>query len=67
MAEVRPSAGMLLTKYLLGLILTVIGLAILLYGVFNSATFTILLGLVIAAAGIWLVVRKIAARNRPSA
>lgn len=67
MVEVRSSTGVLLTKYLLGLILTVIGLAILLYGVFNSAMFTILMGLVIAAAGIWLVVRKIVARNRPPA
>jgi uncharacterized membrane protein HdeD (DUF308 family) len=58
---------MLLTKYLLGLILTVVGLAVVLYGVFNSATTTILLGLVVAAVGIWLVVRKIVARNRPPA
>jgi len=67
MAEVRPSAGMLLTKYLLGLILTVVGLAVVLYGVFNSATSSILLGLVVAAVGIWLIVRKIVARNRPPA
>ena len=67
MADVRPGAGTLLTKYLLGLILTVIGLAIVLYGVFNSASMTTLLGFVIAAVGILLVVLKIMARNRPPA
>ncbi|MBA4013771.1 MAG: hypothetical protein C0481_18065 [Phenylobacterium sp.] len=67
MAEVRSSAGTLLAKYLLGLILTVIGLAVVLYGVFNSATTTMLLGFVVAAVGIWLVVRKIVERNRPPA
>ena len=67
MADYRPGAGTLLTKYLLGLILTVVGLAVVLYGVFNSATSSILLGLVVAAVGIWLIVRKIVARNRPPA
>lgn len=67
MADVRPGAGALLTKYLLGLILTVIGFAIVLYGVLNSATSTTLLGFVIAAVGLGLVVLKIMARNRPPA
>lgn len=66
MADYRPGAGTLLTKYLLGMVLTIVGLGIVLYGVFNSASMTTLLGFVIAAVGLLLVVLKIIARNKPS-
>jgi uncharacterized membrane protein YiaA len=66
MDATRPSAGTLLAKYLIGLLLLVVGLALALVGVFNSAHNLTLVGLVIAAIGIALIVAKIVARNRPT-
>lgn len=64
--DTRPSASTLLAKYLIGLLLLVVGLALILAGVFNSAHNLTLLGLAIAAVGIALIVAKIIARNRPT-
>lgn len=65
MADTRPSANVLLTKYLVGLLLLVIGLALTLVGVFNGAHNLTLVGLAIAAVGMLLIVLKIVTRNRP--
>lgn len=66
MDPARPAAGTLLTKYLVGLVCLLLGLAILLVGVFNEAQGMILAGLLIAGVGIVLIVLKIIARNRPT-
>lgn len=66
MDATRPSAGTLLAKYLIGLLLLVVGLALTLVGVFNSTHNLTLLGLAIAAIGIVLIIAKIIARNRPT-
>ncbi|MBC6981723.1 hypothetical protein [Caulobacter sp. 17J80-11] len=66
MDPARPGAGALLGKYLVGLLCLVLGLAVLLVGVFNAAHGTILIGFAIAALGAFLIVLKIIARNRPT-
>lgn len=58
-------AGALLAKYLVGLTLLVAGLAIVLAGILENSISFQLLGLVLAAIGIFLVVLKIVARNQP--
>lgn len=66
MDTTRPGAGTLLAKYLIGLLLLVVGLAMILVGVFNSSHNLTLVGLAVAALGVVLIVLKIIARNRPT-
>lgn len=65
MTNVRPGAGALLTKYLLGLLCLVGGLALVLLGVFNHSGGTMFFGACVAALGVLLITLKIMARNRP--
>lgn len=65
MADVRPGAGTLLAKYLIGLVCLIVGLALILVGVFNSTTAATIAGLLLAALGVLLITLKIMARNRP--
>jgi uncharacterized membrane protein YiaA len=65
MDTTRPSGGTLLAKYVVGLLLLVVGLAMTLVGVFNSTHNLTLIGLAVAALGVVLIVLKIIARNRP--
>jgi fumarate reductase subunit D len=64
MAAAPPGAGALLAKYLLGLLLIVVGLALVLFGVFDAGPFATLVGLALAALGVVLVVLKVIARNK---
>ncbi|GAA0638823.1 hypothetical protein [Brevundimonas lenta] len=65
MTATRPGGGTLIAKFLVGLLFLVVGLAIMLVGVFNQGAVLILLGGLIAAVGLILIVLKIIARNRP--
>ena len=67
MDAVRPGAGTLLAKYLIGLLCLVVGMALILYGVFNEAVGATVLGLAVGALGVILIALKIIARNRPPA
>lgn len=67
MTAVRPGAATLLTKYLLGLLFLIIGVALILFGTFESRGFLTFIGLVIGAIGLLLIILKVAARNRPPA
>lgn len=64
MAAAPPGAGALLAKYLIGLLLIVVGLALVLFGVFDAGPFATLVGLALAALGVVLVVLKVVARNK---
>ncbi|KQW66459.1 hypothetical protein ASE17_05670 [Phenylobacterium sp. Root77] len=64
MAAAPPGAGALLAKYLIGLLLIVVGLALVLFGVFDAGPFATLVGLALAALGVVLVVLKVIARNK---
>jgi len=65
MYAVRPGAGTLIAKYLLGLACLLVGLAVILIGVFERAHFTTVVGAGLAALGLLLITLKIIARNRP--
>jgi hypothetical protein len=63
MDAARPGAGTLLAKYLLLCLL--VGLAVILVGVFNRAHLATVISFGLAALGILLITLKIIARNRP--
>jgi len=65
MDVVRPGGGTLLAKYLVGLLCLLVGLAVILVGVFERAHLTTIVGFGIAALGLLLITLKIIARNRP--
>jgi hypothetical protein len=65
MDAVRPGAGTLLAKYLLGLLCLLVGLAVVLVGVFERAHLATVIGFGLAALGVLLITLKIIARNRP--
>jgi len=65
MYAVRPGAGALLAKYLVGLLCLLVGLAVILIGIFERAHFTTVIGFGVAALGVLLITLKIIARNRP--
>lgn len=65
MDVVRPGAGTLLAKYLLGLLCLLVGLAVILVGVFERAHLATVVGFGIAALGLLLITLKVIARNRP--
>lgn len=65
MDAARPGGGALLAKYLLGLLCLLVGLAVILMGIFNRTHLTTIIGFGIAALGILLITLKVIGRNRP--
>ncbi|WP_056454117.1 hypothetical protein [Brevundimonas sp. Root1279] len=65
MTAVRPGGGTLIAKYLIGLLLLIVGVALILFGSFEGRGFLTTIGVLIAAIGILLIVMKVIARNRP--
>lgn len=65
MTAVRPAGGTLMAKYLIGLLLLIVGLGLILFGSFEGRGFLITIGVLFAAIGILLIVLKVIARNRP--
>lgn len=65
MTAVRPAGGTLIAKYLIGLLMLIVGVALILFGSFEGRGLLTTLGVFIAAVGILLIVLKVIARNRP--
>lgn len=65
MTAVRPAGGTLLAKYMIGLLLLIVGVALILFGAFEGRGGLVTLGVLVAAVGILLIVMKVIARNRP--
>ena len=54
-----------MAKYLIGLLLLIVGLGLILFGSFEGRGFLIIVGVLFAAIGVLLIVMKVIARNRP--